>query len=94
MAERKVDGRDTGQRNPGSEDPQGGKDMIRRMTWILSGVLVLAALGCVERKMTVTSNPPGARVYLDDQEMGQTPVTFRFDFYGHRTFTLKKDATG
>jgi hypothetical protein len=65
--------------------------MIRRMTWILSGVLVLAALGCVERKMTVTSNPPGARVYLDDQEMGQTPVTFRFDFYGHRTFTLKKD---
>jgi hypothetical protein len=61
------------------------------MTWILSLVLLLAALGCVERKMTVTSNPPGARVYLDDEEMGQTPVTFRFDFYGHRTFTLKKD---
>jgi len=65
--------------------------MRRRVTWIVSSVLVLAAAGCVERKMTVTSDPPGARVYLDDQEMGQTPVTFRFDFYGHRTFTLKKD---
>jgi hypothetical protein len=65
--------------------------MIRRAIGIPSLILLLAALGCVERKMTVTSNPPGARFYLDDQEMGQTPVTFRFDFYGHRTFMLKKD---
>jgi len=65
--------------------------MIQRAIGILSLVLLLAAVGCVERKMTVTSTPPGARVYLDDQEMGQTPVTFRFDFCGHRTFVLKKD---
>jgi hypothetical protein len=50
-----------------------------------------ASSGCVERKVTVTSTPPGARVYLDDEEKGCTPVTFRFDFYGHRNFVLKKD---
>ena len=53
-------------------------------------VLALVVCGCVERKLTVTSTPPGARVYLDDEPKGETPVTFRFNFHGHRTFTLKK----
>ena len=52
---------------------------------------VVAIGGCVERKLTVTSNPTGAKVYLDDRELGYTPVTVRFDYYGSRTFVLKKD---
>jgi len=63
---------------------------MRTTTFILLLVLVTVC-GCVERKLTVTSTPPGARVYLDDQEKGLTPVTFKFNFYGHRTFTLKKE---
>ncbi len=58
---------------------------------ILGLCAALAATGCVERKLTVVSNPPGARVYLDGQEMGITPVTFRFDWYGKREFMLRKD---
>ena len=51
----------------------------------------LAMVGCVERTITVRSDPPGARVYLDDVERGETPVTFPFDFYGHRELVLQKD---
>ena len=48
--------------------------------------LVLAALtacaGCVERLITVTSQPSGSLVYLNDEEVGRTPVTVPFTFYG------------
>jgi hypothetical protein len=64
---------------------------MRKPAAVLLAAALLCAAGCVERKMTVTSTPPGARVYLDDVEKGETPVTFRFDFYGDRTFTLVKD---
>ena len=65
--------------------------MMRHATAILLAVLLFVVFGCVERRLIVTSDPPGARVYLDDEEKGQTPVTFRFNFYGYRTLTLKKD---
>ena len=63
-----------------------------RTSAIIIGLCLAAALaGCVERKLTVISTPPGARVYLDGQEMGITPVTFRFDWYGKREFLLRRD---
>ncbi len=64
---------------------------MRKVSAVLVFVLLAIACGCVERKLTVTSTPPGAKVYLDDEPKGETPVTFRFNFHGHRTFTLKKD---
>lgn len=42
----------------------------------------LTLTGCVQRKIRVTSTPPGARVLLNDQEIGVTPVETRFTFYG------------
>ena len=59
-------------------------------TRLLLIVGVIALGGCVERKLTVRSDPPGAMVYLDEQLKGYTPVTFKFHFYGHRTFRLNK----
>ncbi|HEY1922731.1 MAG TPA: PEGA domain-containing protein [Tepidisphaeraceae bacterium] len=38
--------------------------------------------GCVERILSVQSNPPGALVYLNGQEMGRTPVERDFTWYG------------
>ncbi|HUW57985.1 MAG TPA: PEGA domain-containing protein [Planctomycetota bacterium] len=64
---------------------------MRKTGVVLILVLSTALCGCVERKLTVTSTPPGAKVYLDDEPKGETPVTFRFNFHGHRTFKLKKD---
>jgi len=35
----------------------------------------LALAGCVERRITIGSDPPGALLLMNDQEVGHTPVT-------------------
>jgi hypothetical protein len=49
------------------------------------------SLGCVRRRLTVRSNPPGAVVYVDDQRVGHTPVSTEFTYYGTRKIRLVKD---
>ncbi|MEM9166765.1 MAG: PEGA domain-containing protein [Planctomycetota bacterium] len=47
--------------------------------------LALPALlltGCLERTITITSEPPGALVHLNDVELGRTPVTTEFRYFG------------
>jgi hypothetical protein len=41
--------------------------------------------------MTVRSNPPGALLYVDDYEIGATPVSTNFTYYGQRKIRLVKD---
>ena len=41
--------------------------------------------------MTIRTNPPGARVYVDGYEIGTTPVSHGFTYYGTRTIRLVKD---
>ena len=58
-------------------------------------LLAVAALvpswGCVQRRMTIRSSPPGALVYVDDYQIGTTPVSTDFIYYGTRTIRLIKD---
>ncbi len=51
----------------------------------------LAAMGCVQRRMTIRSSPPGALVYVDDYQIGTTPVSTDFIYYGTRKIRLVKD---
>jgi PEGA domain-containing protein len=58
----------------------------------LSSFLLLATTGCVERSLTITSSPSGALVYLNEQEIGHTPVIKRpFVWYGNYEVTLRMD---
>jgi hypothetical protein len=41
--------------------------------------------------MTVTSNPTGAVVWLNDREMGRTPFTRQFLWYGNYDVVARKD---
>ena len=41
--------------------------------------------------MTVRTNPPGALLYVDDYEIGATPVSADFTYYGTRKIRLVKD---
>jgi hypothetical protein len=41
--------------------------------------------------MLVRSNPPGAVVYVDDYEIGTTPVSTSFTYYGKRKIRLVKN---
>lgn len=52
---------------------------------------LVAGGGCVRRTLTVTSDPPGALVYLNDEEVGRTPVTVPFTWYGTYDVRLEKD---
>lgn len=63
--------------------------MISAPLLLLLG-LAIFAIGCVERKMTLRSVPTGARVRLDAEDLGETPVTVRFDHYGGRDVTFSK----
>lgn len=42
----------------------------------------LLAAGCVERTIRITSEPPGALVFLNDEEVGRTPCEAAFLHYG------------
>src|SRR5262245_43489318 len=62
-----------------------------------SAVLIVAVLlgslptGCVTRRYVITSDPPGAVVFLEDQPIGATPVDHPFEYYGKFRFRLVKD---
>ncbi len=58
------------------------------LVWLL---LVACLTGCVRRRMTIRTNPPGAVVYVDDYEIGATPVSTNFVHYGTRRIRIAKD---
>ena len=47
--------------------------------------------GCVEQTMTIKSDPPGALVYLNDQEVGRTPLKRDFIWYGNYQVEVRKE---
>lgn len=61
--------------------------IVAPIVCVLSGTILC---GCVLRTLTINSEPPGAMVYLDDEPIGETPVTTTFTYYGTRKITLEK----
>ncbi|UCG15174.1 MAG: PEGA domain-containing protein [Phycisphaerales bacterium] len=55
-------------------------------------VLVVGGLtgGCVRRTMTIQTEPAGALVYLNDQEVGRSPVSVDFTWYGDYDLIIRK----
>jgi hypothetical protein len=47
--------------------------------------------GCVERRYTLRTNPPGALAVVNGEEIGPTPVSRSFTYYGDREITLMLD---
>ena len=62
----------------------------------LSGLLVLSLIaslflgGCVERRLTINTQPQGALVILNDEEIGKSPVTVSFEWYGDYWVRISK----
>jgi hypothetical protein len=61
------------------------------MRYLLPIVCLALLVGCVERRMHITSEPSGALVYLNDQEVGRTPVTRDFVWYGDYDVQVRKE---
>ena len=62
----------------------------RQVVLVVLALLTLATSGCVRRRLTVRSNPPGAMVFVDNQPIGFTPCSVDFTYYGTREIRLVK----
>lgn len=63
--------------------------MIARSATLL--VAALAASGCVDRRIFITSEPPGARVHLNDKDVGVTPLEVGFTWFGTYDVRLHRE---
>jgi hypothetical protein len=58
--------------------------------WLLALVVCALQVGCVQRRLTIKTNPPGAMVYVDDYPIGTTPCSTDFIYYGTRKVRIVK----
>jgi len=58
---------------------------------IISLSAFLFVTGCVERKLTINTDPQGALIILNDEEIGTSPVTVSFEWYGDYWVRIRKD---
>ena len=63
--------------------------LLTRLALCLVVSLFLA--GCVERKLTINTQPQGALVTLNDEEIGVSPTTVNFQWYGDYNVRISKE---
>src|ERR1051325_4295044 len=61
---------------------------MRRILLLLSAILLE---GCAHRTLDITSEPSGALVFLNGQEVGRTPMRYDFTWYSDYDVILRKD---
>lgn len=54
-------------------------------------LLILVCSGCVRRRMTVRTSPPGATVSIDNQLIGTSPASTDFIYYGTREVRVERE---
>ena len=57
----------------------------------VSLIATIILSGCVERRLTINTEPQGALVVLNDEEIGQSPVTVSFNWYGDYNVRISKE---
>lgn len=65
--------------------------MIQRAISVVLVFILLGSVGCVRRTISITTEPPGALVWLNDREIGRTPLEVDFLFYGIYDVRLVKE---
>ena len=60
------------------------------LTVVVIALTVLLG-GCVERRLTINTKPQEALVVLNDEEIGQSPVTVPFNWYGDYNVRISKE---
>ena len=65
----------------------------RRLAWFVLTIVVASSLlssGCVRRTLTIRTVPEGGLVFLNDEEVGYSPVSVDFTWYGDYDVVVRK----
>ena len=57
---------------------------------LAASVMLISPGGCVERTARIETDPPGALVIVNDEEVGVSPAKFSFLWYGDYDIILRK----
>jgi len=52
---------------------------------------LLLGAGCVERRLKINTSPTAAQVILNDEQIGPSPVTVTFQWYGDYNVRISKE---
>ena len=65
----------------------------RNLFTVFVAVLIvsLSLVGCVERQLIINTEPQAALVVLNDEEIGVSPVTVSFEWYGDYNVRISKE---
>jgi hypothetical protein len=55
---------------------------VNRVKFAASVLLACLALGCVERKLHIRTEPAGALIRVNGRDVGRSPAEWRFHHYG------------
>lgn len=68
------------------------KMVFFRLSFVVAALVsVIALAGCVERELTINTEPQGGLVFLNDEEIGTSPVTVSFSWYGDYSVRVSKE---
>ena len=56
-------------------------------------LLFLFPFGCVKRTLSISTTPPNALVWLNDREVGRTPLEIDFLYYGEYDVRIQHEDT-
>jgi hypothetical protein len=62
---------------------------VNKILFILGTALILT-VGCIERTVSINTEPEGATVLLNDEEVGKSPVRVPFTWYGDYDIIIRK----
>ena len=63
----------------------------RMLGMVILIIAVSSMTGCLRKRATIRSSPPGAMVYIDKNPIGLTPVSTSFTYVGTRNFEIIRD---
>lgn len=64
--------------------------LLRFAVGVAAITIVLVLPGCVRRTLSITTDPPGALVFLNDEEIGRSAVSTDFLWYGDYDVVIRK----
>ena len=64
---------------------------VARVAWLLVLLMLVIPAGCLERRVSIESDPPGATVIVNDVELGRTPLEAGFTHYGVYDVRVEKE---